>query len=74
MFIFLIERIQSSTLHSPELLALFYDELAIVCSAGGSDRANGLQLDIPFVLWLCELMTFYFQNSFVAEHSPGNVE
>ncbi|XP_065371634.1 Fanconi anemia group D2 protein homolog [Calliphora vicina] len=69
-----IERIQSSTIHSPELLALFYDELAIVCSAGGSDRANGLQLDIPFVIWLCELITFYFQNSFVAEHSPGKID
>ncbi|KAM7362212.1 fancd2 [Cochliomyia hominivorax] len=69
-----IERIQSSTLHSPELLALFYDELAIVCSAGGADRANGLQLDIPFVIWLCELMTFYFQNSFVAELTPGNID
>lgn len=61
-------------MHSPELLALFYDELAIVCSAGGDERANGLQLDIPFVIWLCELITYYFQNSFVAEHQPDNVE
>uniref|UniRef100_A0A1I8P4T9 Fanconi anemia group D2 protein n=1 Tax=Stomoxys calcitrans TaxID=35570 RepID=A0A1I8P4T9_STOCA len=63
-------RIQSSTMNSPECLALFYDELANVCSAGGEDRANGLHLDIPFVIWLCELMTYYFQNSFVAEHNP----
>ncbi|XP_037821987.1 Fanconi anemia group D2 protein [Lucilia sericata] len=69
-----IERIQSSTVHSPDLLALFYDELAIVCSAGGSDRVNGLQLDIPFVIWLCELITFYFQSNFVAEHVPDKID
>ncbi|XP_075147776.1 fancd2 [Haematobia irritans] len=67
-------RIQSSTMNSPECLALFYDELANVCSAGGDDRANGLLLDIPFVIWLCELMTYYFQNSFVAEHNPEPVQ
>lgn len=61
-------------MHSPELLALFYDELAIVCSASGYERANGLQLDIPFVIWLCELITYYFQNSFVAEHQTDNIE
>uniref|UniRef100_A0A1I8ML88 Fanconi anemia group D2 protein n=1 Tax=Musca domestica TaxID=7370 RepID=A0A1I8ML88_MUSDO len=66
-------RIQSSTMNSPECLALFYDELANVCSAGGDDRANGLLLDIPFVIWLCELMTYYFQNSFVAEHNPETI-
>lgn len=69
-----LERIHSSTLHSPDLLALFYDELSIVCSAGGADRANGLQLDKPFIIWLCELMTYYFQNSFVAEHQPETIE
>ncbi|XP_073815806.1 fancd2 isoform X2 [Musca autumnalis] len=67
-------RIQSSTMNSPECVALFYDELANVCSAGGDDRANGLQLDIPFVIWLCELMTYYFQNSFVAEHNPEPIQ
>lgn len=61
-------------MNSPECLALFYDELANVCSAGGDDRANGLLLDIPFVIWLCELMTYYFQNSFVAEHNPETIQ
>lgn len=73
VFLFSV-RIQSSITNSPECLALFYDELANVCSAGGDDRANGLLLDIPFVIWLCELMTYYFQNSFVAEHQPVPIQ
>lgn len=62
-------RVNSSTVHCAESLALFYDELANVCSASPIDRANGLLLDKPFLIWLCETMTSYFQTEFVANHS-----
>uniref|UniRef100_A0A1B0FNR3 Fanconi anemia group D2 protein n=1 Tax=Glossina morsitans morsitans TaxID=37546 RepID=A0A1B0FNR3_GLOMM len=67
-------RTQTSTMYSPELMALFYDELAIVCCAKKSDRANSLFLDKNFVMWVCDLMTCYFQNSFVVEQDPEKID
>ncbi|XP_014088001.2 Fanconi anemia group D2 protein homolog [Bactrocera oleae] len=66
-FIMLVE---SACVHCPESLALFYDELAISCMCMPSERETCTQLDKPYLIWLCDVMTFYFQNSFVAENSP----
>ncbi|XP_067618049.1 Fanconi anemia group D2 protein homolog isoform X2 [Eurosta solidaginis] len=68
-FIMLVE---SAAVHCPESLALFYDELASSCMCMPSERDSCTQLDKPYLIWLCDVMTFYFQNSFVAEHSPTN--
>ncbi|XP_017471044.1 PREDICTED: Fanconi anemia group D2 protein isoform X2 [Rhagoletis zephyria] len=68
-FIMLVE---SSAIHCPESLALFYDEMACSCRSMPSERDTCTQLDKPYLIWLCDVMTFYFQNSFVAEHSPTN--
>ncbi|XP_055851494.1 Fanconi anemia group D2 protein homolog [Episyrphus balteatus] len=65
-----ISRVHSTTLYCPESLALFYDELASVCSSNNQRNENALCLDRPFVIWLCELITYYFQNSFVIEDNP----
>ncbi|KAL9900180.1 fancd2 isoform 1-T3 [Glossina fuscipes fuscipes] len=67
-------RTQTSTMYSPELLALFYDELAIVCCAKKSDRANNLLLDKNFVIWVCGLMTDCFQTSFVPDHHLEKID
>ncbi|XP_053945249.1 Fanconi anemia group D2 protein homolog [Anastrepha ludens] len=66
-FVMLVE---STAIHCPESLALFYDELACACRCLPSERDSCTQLDKPYLIWLCDVMTFYFQNSFVAEHSP----
>ncbi|XP_055905389.1 Fanconi anemia group D2 protein [Eupeodes corollae] len=65
-----ITRIHSTTIYCPESLALFYDELATVCSTNYQRNDNLLDLDRPFLIWLCELITYYFQNSFVIEDHP----
>ncbi|XP_054081207.1 Fanconi anemia group D2 protein homolog isoform X3 [Zeugodacus cucurbitae] len=67
-FIMLVE---SACIHCPESLALFYDELASSCMCMPSERDTCTQLDKPYLIWLCDVMTFYFQNSFVAEESPN---
>uniref|UniRef100_A0A1A9WNL2 Fanconi anemia group D2 protein n=1 Tax=Glossina brevipalpis TaxID=37001 RepID=A0A1A9WNL2_9MUSC len=67
-------RTQGSTMYSPELMALYYDELAIVCCAKSSDRANGLLLDRNFIIWLCDLMTYNFQNSFIVEQHSDKID
>ncbi|XP_004536027.1 Fanconi anemia group D2 protein [Ceratitis capitata] len=69
-FIMLVE---SAALHCPESLALFYDELASSCMCTPSERDTCTQLDKPYLIWLCDVMTYYFQNSFVAEHAPSTV-
>ncbi|XP_039954173.1 Fanconi anemia group D2 protein [Bactrocera neohumeralis] len=66
-FIMLVE---TACVHCPESLALFYDELASSCMCMPSERETSTQLDKPYLIWLCDVMTFYFQNNFVAEHSP----
>ncbi|XP_019844495.2 Fanconi anemia group D2 protein isoform X2 [Bactrocera dorsalis] len=66
-FIMLVE---TACVHCSESLALFYDELASSCMCMPSERETSTQLDKPYLIWLCDVMTFYFQNNFVAEHSP----
>ncbi|XP_037944134.1 uncharacterized protein LOC119676939 [Teleopsis dalmanni] len=69
-----IERIRSSIMHCPESLALFFDELASICVAGPHDNANkGYLLDKPLVIWLCEVMTYYFQDYFISEDTTDNI-
>lgn len=69
-------RLQSSTTQSPELLALFYDELATVCFNVGQEDGRGPKLfwDKSFLIWLCELITYHFQNNFIVEDTPDDIE
>ncbi|SPP83080.1 Fanconi anemia group D2 protein homolog [Drosophila guanche] len=59
---------ESSIINSAESLALFYEELATVISQ--RCPISSYWNDKYFTMWLCELMTFRFQQSFVTEDSP----
>lgn len=65
-------RLQSATNYSPELMALLYDELAAVCYS--ADQEKKLYWDKPFLIWFCELTTCYFQNNFIVEETPDEIE
>ncbi|EDV91108.1 Fanconi anemia group D2 protein [Drosophila grimshawi] len=69
----LIMLTQSAIGNSAELLALFYDELASVLTVRFYNTESIYMLDNSFLIWLCELMTFRFQQSFVNEHAPNVV-
>lgn len=65
---------QSAICNSPELLALFYDELASVLTVRYYNAESIYMLDNQFLMWLCELMTYRFQQSFVNDHQPKTVK
>ncbi|XP_064549377.1 Fanconi anemia group D2 protein homolog [Drosophila montana] len=70
----LIMLTQSAICNSPELLALFYDELASVLNVRYYNQESIYMLDNQFLMWLCELMTYRFQQSFVNDHQPNTVK
>ncbi|XP_060649460.1 LOW QUALITY PROTEIN: Fanconi anemia group D2 protein [Drosophila nasuta] len=70
----LIMLTQSAIRNSPELLALFYDELASVLTVRYYNAESAYMLDNKFLIWLCELMTYRFQQSFVSEHQPNAIK
>ncbi|KAH8381489.1 hypothetical protein KR093_006396 [Drosophila rubida] len=70
----LIMLTQSAIRNSPELLALFYDELASVLTVRYYNAESAYMLDNKFLIWLCELMTYRFQQSFVSEHQPSAIK
>ncbi|KAH8417749.1 hypothetical protein KR222_005289 [Zaprionus bogoriensis] len=70
----LIMLTQSAICSSPELLALFYDELASVLTVRYYNAESIYMLDNKFLIWLCELMTYRFQQSFVSETPASAVK
>ncbi|KAM8706214.1 hypothetical protein ACLKA7_010484 [Drosophila subpalustris] len=70
----LIMLTQSAIRNSPELLALFYDELASVLTVRHYNAESAYMLDNKFLIWLCELMTYRFQQSFVSEHQASTIK
>lgn len=57
-------------------MALFYDELAAVCFSADQGIHEGQKLfwDKSFLIWLCELTTYYFQSNFIVEEIPDEIE
>ncbi|KAH8311710.1 hypothetical protein KR044_007645 [Drosophila immigrans] len=70
----LIMLTQSAIRNSPELLALFYDELASVLTVRYYNAESAYMLDNKFLIWLCELMTYRFQQCFISEHPPSAIK
>lgn len=65
---------QTAVCNSAEMLALFYDELASVLTVRHYNAESKYMLDNKFLIWLCELMTYRFQQSFVSENPTGVVK
>ncbi|EDW28172.1 GL27127 [Drosophila persimilis] len=63
---------ESSIMNSAESLALFYEELATVISQ--RCPISSYWNDRGFTMWLCELMTFRFQQSFATENTPKPIK
>ncbi|XP_026845923.1 Fanconi anemia group D2 protein [Drosophila persimilis] len=68
----LITLTESSIMNSAESLALFYEELATVISQ--RCPISSYWNDRGFTMWLCELMTFRFQQSFATENTPKPIK
>ncbi|ALC46708.1 Fancd2 [Drosophila busckii] len=63
----LIMLTQSAIGSSPELMALFYDELASVLAVRSYNTESNYTLDNKFLIWMTELMSSRFLDSFVSE-------
>lgn len=50
-------------------MALFFDELSSVFLQRNDDRKNK-KINKPFLIWLLNLITEYFENNFVVEEVP----
>lgn len=55
----------------PQHLALFFDELAGVFVVRNKERSE-FQVNRPFSMWLMNLVTDYFQTSFVVDTVPAS--
>lgn len=60
----------TSAQSSPEQLALFFDELASVFVERNIERKDR-QVNLPFLIWLCNLITGYFLSNFIVEEVPA---
>ncbi|EDV48341.1 Fanconi anemia group D2 protein [Drosophila erecta] len=69
----LIIRTESSIGNSTESLALFFEELASVFNQR-NEGTTGCDLDYQFIAWVCDLVTFRFQASFVTEDVPETLK
>ncbi|XP_017074591.2 Fanconi anemia group D2 protein [Drosophila eugracilis] len=69
----LIIRTEASIGNSAESLSLFYEELATVFNQR-NEIASVCDLDNHFIAWLCDLVTFRFQTSFVTEDVPETIK
>lgn len=54
----------------PQHLALFFDELASVFVVRNKERMN-YQMNKPFLIWLMNLVTGYFENNFIIDKPPA---
>lgn len=52
-------------------LALFFDELSSVFLQRNDERKN-LHINKPFLIWLTNLITGYFENSFIVDELPAS--
>lgn len=50
-------------------MALFFDELSSVFLQRNDDRENK-KINKPFLIWLLNLITEYFESNFVVEEPP----
>lgn len=52
-------------------LALFFDELSSVFLQRNDERKNQ-QINRPFLIWFINIITGYFQNSFIVDELPAS--
>lgn len=60
----------TSSQSCPQHLALFFDELASVFVVRNKERLN-YKINSPFLSWLINLVTGYFESNFVADELPA---
>lgn len=67
---FEIELIFASTLHHPDLLALFYDELSSIIAHKNKQKDRTFKCNKIFSNWLLNIITQIFESNFVVEQLP----
>lgn len=59
----------TSSQSCPQHLALFFDELASVFVVRNKERLD-YQINAPFLSWLINLITGYFESNFIVDELP----
>lgn len=61
----------TSSQHCANHLALFFDELSSVFQQRNDERKKQ-QVNKPFLIWLTNLITGYFESSFIVDELPAS--
>lgn len=69
--IIFLELAITSSQHCPNHLALFFDELSSVFLHRNSERKDQ-QVNKPFLIWLTNLVSTYFECNFVVDELPAS--
>lgn len=67
----ILEMAITSSQHSSHHLGLFFDELSSVFLQRNDERKNQ-QVIKSFLIWLTNLITGYFENSFIVDELPAS--
>lgn len=62
----------TSSQHCANHLALFFDELSSAFLQRNDERKIQQQIFKPFLIWLTNLITGYFENSFIVDELPAS--
>lgn len=66
----ILEMSIASSKYCANHLALFFDELSSVFLQRNDERKNQ-HINKPFLIWLTNLITGYFENSFIVDELPA---